>query len=498
MLGHFRIGLLPFLASLIVSTIYLLLSLLFRDATSPPIGQTLRDSFFVLLLSQILGLMIRIVYKFSSSDSGPRLRAIFADQTSVDCLNLIEDAMNKCTKRSSFMMNRLHESVDKFVSGLKPLSEGIYECKPDEIVGRTRELYSLAKTRIQAVSLIDINEYWRSQKYGPHAILQNQDARRRGVRIERVFVFRYAADVIRNLRILQELKRMGVKLRCVYLSTLQDKLRRDFSLYDDDSYVQYFEFLHPDKETEYKNCTVSTTKEDIDRYSRTYRNIHQLSQVLDPDDEKKWRSLWSSDEFRRFSEGSPPELHLESMSCSLKSVLDIGCGAGRSLAPLTKVQDCQITGIDYDMTAARLCREKYSAVRVVEDTFKKGSFDGEQFDAIIAYNSIYHNTREGMFSALEQAYSILKPGGYLLITLKTVVGNEEAIPPTAIQVAPNTWYLLEFPDFWEIHHFSSPDEINQVFERYEIVHESEIPLKREGGVIVQGAGKYFIAQKKMQ
>jgi cyclopropane fatty-acyl-phospholipid synthase-like methyltransferase len=112
-----------------------------------------------------------------------------------------------------------------------------------------------------------------------------------------------------------------------------------------------------------------------------------------------------------------PELDL--LTCRLNSsahVLDIGCGAG---VPITRAltQRFQVTGVDISSEQIRRAQ-----MNVPEGTFIHGdimsvTFPHANFDAAVAFYTIFHLPREEHSELFRRISGWLKPGGYLLATV---------------------------------------------------------------------------------
>jgi len=112
-------------------------------------------------------------------------------------------------------------------------------------------------------------------------------------------------------------------------------------------------------------------------------------------------------------------------------ILDVGCGTGRTAVKIAKLlqNGGHLTGIDIYEKKAIAGNSLYTVqmnarIEEVEDrtTFQYGSaidipFDDGKFD-IVNFSSVLHelHMEYGPEKALEEAYRVLKPGGYLYIS----------------------------------------------------------------------------------
>ena len=95
-----------------------------------------------------------------------------------------------------------------------------------------------------------------------------------------------------------------------------------------------------------------------------------------------------------------------------KSVLDIGCGAGRitiALKALTK----DYTGIDYSEGMVNACKKRFESLKFLHcDASDMTVFDNESFDFVFfTFNGIDCMSHEKRMTILKEIYRILKYGG---------------------------------------------------------------------------------------
>lgn len=97
-------------------------------------------------------------------------------------------------------------------------------------------------------------------------------------------------------------------------------------------------------------------------------------------------------------------------------VLDLGCGTGRVLLPLSQ-QGFQVTGVDQSASMLRECRYKLEAygltADIVEQDMRSFDFPGLQFGLIIIpyCSMIYMVDDDARQQVLRRVYRHLRPGG---------------------------------------------------------------------------------------
>jgi ubiquinone/menaquinone biosynthesis C-methylase UbiE len=103
-----------------------------------------------------------------------------------------------------------------------------------------------------------------------------------------------------------------------------------------------------------------------------------------------------------------------------RKILDLGCGVGRH-SLLFASHKFDVTA--FDMSESGLDKLKQSAedlslfVNIVLGNMIKLPFTDNNFDFILAYNSIYHTDYVGINKVVSEMERILKPDGEIFITL---------------------------------------------------------------------------------
>jgi ubiquinone/menaquinone biosynthesis C-methylase UbiE len=95
-----------------------------------------------------------------------------------------------------------------------------------------------------------------------------------------------------------------------------------------------------------------------------------------------------------------------------KSLLDIGCGGGRTTRVL-RHWTSQYTGLDYSHEMIKACREKWPDLKFVHgDASVMHMFGPDQFDFVLfSFNGIDSLSHEKRIRVLQEVYRVLKPGG---------------------------------------------------------------------------------------
>ena len=107
-------------------------------------------------------------------------------------------------------------------------------------------------------------------------------------------------------------------------------------------------------------------------------------------------------------------------------VLEIGCGAGRSLKRLLPITH-RLVGIDHDPTAVELAKEQFKAlpeVKIFLENAKKLHFKDSTFDYVFCMVS-FSNFGEDKFKVLHEMRRVMKKDGVILISVFSETSFEE-------------------------------------------------------------------------
>ncbi|MDP8956821.1 MAG: class I SAM-dependent methyltransferase [Actinomycetota bacterium] len=101
------------------------------------------------------------------------------------------------------------------------------------------------------------------------------------------------------------------------------------------------------------------------------------------------------------------------------AILDFGCGCGRVTRHWAHLPTTEVHGTDYNRKLVDWCARHLAFARFYTNELSPPtSFDGERFDFIYAISVLTHLRERLGRSWMEEFRRILRPGGFLLVTLQ--------------------------------------------------------------------------------
>jgi ubiquinone/menaquinone biosynthesis C-methylase UbiE len=94
-------------------------------------------------------------------------------------------------------------------------------------------------------------------------------------------------------------------------------------------------------------------------------------------------------------------------------VLDVGCGLGRMLELLSKIDGVKACGIDMNSELVSHCRKK--GLDVKRGSILKIPFRNGEFDVVVCWNIFEHLERNEILTAPEEILRVTKKGGKIII-----------------------------------------------------------------------------------
>jgi len=132
-------------------------------------------------------------------------------------------------------------------------------------------------------------------------------------------------------------------------------------------------------------------------------------------------------------------------STGKRRVLDLGCGAGRPIAQYLVDRRVEVTGVDGAAAMVALFQENLPNVRVFHEDMR-GLDLQETFDAVIAWDSFFHLSKDDQRAMFKTFAHHLAPRGVLLFTSgpedSEVIGNVEGEDIYHASLGPDEYRAL--------------------------------------------------------
>lgn len=158
-------------------------------------------------------------------------------------------------------------------------------------------------------------------------------------------------------------------------------------------------------------------------------------------------------------------------------ILDLGCGSGRNIAPLTKagffVVGQDISDAALSMAQKSLAVEKNGNYALIKHAFVDLPFPNRSFDAIIGINSLHHNRLGEIKRTIGEMHRVLNGRGVIFASLTS---REELRNGKLVETG--TYLTIEGNKRGILHHLFTVPEIRQAFGGFKILNLQE-PTKTD-------------------
>ena len=197
-----------------------------------------------------------------------------------------------------------------------------------------------------------------------------------------------------------------------------------------------------------------------------------------------WELAWKEGRWYEVSPASPAIItfsgHLK--QAGARTVLDLGCGAGRHSIYLAK-QGFHAVGLDISVSALRKLRdrlksESLESVEIVNGEMSKLPFADGAFDAVISTNVLHHTVVSGVEQTVDEVHRVMKGGteGFL-----TTLSDHDYKKGAGKPLEPGTYVMTEGDEQGIVHHFFSREELLLRFDKFGILSLQEELVPSEQG-----------------
>jgi SAM-dependent methyltransferase len=158
----------------------------------------------------------------------------------------------------------------------------------------------------------------------------------------------------------------------------------------------------------------------------------------------------------------------------VRRVYDLGCGVGRHAAALAG-HGFAVVASDLSPTALRRCRAALDGVgapaSLLESDMRRLALADGSVEWVLAYHVLYHATADEMAASFGEIRRVLRPGGYLYVTLisandtKRQRFEEQVAAGEAVALEPLTFVCPgeREGDEYLPHHFTAEAELRRRF-----------------------------------
>lgn len=210
----------------------------------------------------------------------------------------------------------------------------------------------------------------------------------------------------------------------------------------------------------------------------------------------QWQEIWREEGARRL--WRVPDQQIAGLvrewkaEGTIRRVLDLGCGVGRHALLLAR-NGFEVYASDHSEKGVQICRQWLQAEglpgKVWHGEMDEIPYPDYFFDAVIAFNSIYHGTAGDVEAVLKLLHAKLRPDGICFATLLScqnrMYGKGEAVEPhTFISRGMFHQLFARGGERGVPHHFSFEEEVRTFFKKFvvrSLTHEElSLPSARQG------------------
>ena len=198
-----------------------------------------------------------------------------------------------------------------------------------------------------------------------------------------------------------------------------------------------------------------------------------------------WELAWREG---RWEEKSSPLAEAIEFASELKrekarTVLDLGCGAGRHAILFAK-EGFQVVALDISETAlktldARLKAGSIGNVLLIEHEMDQLPFIGEYFDGVVSTNVLHHGKSVVIKKTIDELYRVMKPGASAFVI---ALSSSDFRKGTGAKLERNTYVFTRGEERGIMHHFFTRQALESFLRKFETLSFNErlIPVEQGG------------------
>jgi len=158
----------------------------------------------------------------------------------------------------------------------------------------------------------------------------------------------------------------------------------------------------------------------------------------------------------------------------VKSVLDLGCGAGRNTIYMAR-RDFEVYGIDISDEGIKLARRRIASgephVHLKLGSMFSLPYRDNSFDAVVSITVIHHGRLKWIKRAIRELKRVLKPGGLIFVTVPKMKLDKDVPKERRFGVkfvAPRTYVALGGDERGVPHYEFNRTLLRRVFKSFKI------------------------------
>lgn len=167
----------------------------------------------------------------------------------------------------------------------------------------------------------------------------------------------------------------------------------------------------------------------------------------------------------------------------VKTILDLGCGAGRHSILLCKA-GFHVVALDISETALKILEGRLKTASIDNITLVKHEmldlpFIDDYFDGVICTNVLHHGRLVEIKRATREIHRVMRGGASAFVVALSMADFRKG---SGKRLEPNTFVFTEGEERGIIHHFFPRKELQSCFKNFRILSFEErlIPIE-EGG-----------------
>ena len=196
---------------------------------------------------------------------------------------------------------------------------------------------------------------------------------------------------------------------------------------------------------------------------------------------KGWNNAWSSEEGRkRWAIAHPfvvSVLH-DLLKRKCKRILDLGCGIGRH-STLFAEHGLEVYSIDQSLKGLSFLRQSASArklrIGLTLSSFRELPYRDLSFDAVLAFNVIYHGNRDTVVKSIKEIIRISRRPAVFFGTMLSKRNSDFRLGK---QVAEDTFLRTHGYDKGHPHFYVDKKELTALLGKFDILSLEEIEHER--------------------